>query len=78
LYLAVMGSSVAFTLYYWLLRRLPATSLSLINYATPVVAVLVGTLFLDEPFTLRILLGAVLVVIGVAIAVRASAAPRRT
>lgn len=78
LYLAVMGSSVAFTLYYWLLRRLPATSLSLVNYATPVVAVLVGTLFLDEPFTLRILLGAALVVIGVAIAVRDSAAPRRT
>jgi drug/metabolite transporter (DMT)-like permease len=79
LYLAVMGSSVAFTLYYWLLRRLPATSLSLVNYATPVVAVLVGTLFLDEPFTLRILLGAALVVIGVAVAMRRpSAAPRRT
>jgi drug/metabolite transporter (DMT)-like permease len=79
LYLAVMGSSVAFTLYYWLLRRLPATSLSLVNYATPVVAVLVGSLFLDEPFTLRILLGAALVVVGVAVAVRQpSAAPRRT
>jgi drug/metabolite transporter (DMT)-like permease len=70
LYLAVMGSAVAFTLYYWLLRRLPATSLSLINYATPVVAVAVGILFLNEPFTLRILLGAALVVAGVAVAVR--------
>jgi drug/metabolite transporter (DMT)-like permease len=79
LYLAVVGSSVAFMLYYWLLRRLPATSLSLINYATPVVAVMVGTLLLDEPFTLRILLGAALVVVGVAVAVRQpSAAPRRT
>lgn len=78
LYLAVVGSSLAFTLYYWLLRRLPATSLSLVNYATPVVAVLVGTLFLDEPFTLRVLLGAALVVIGVAVAVRPSAAARRT
>lgn len=70
LYLAVIGSAVAFTVYYWLLRRLPATSLSLINYATPVVAVLIGTLWLGEPFTLRILLGAALVVAGVAIAVR--------
>lgn len=69
-YLAVMGSAVAFTLYYWLLRRLPATSLSLINYATPVVAVLIGTLWLGEPFTLRIFLGALLVVVGVAVAVR--------
>jgi drug/metabolite transporter (DMT)-like permease len=79
LYLAVVGSSVAFTLYYWLLRRLPATSLSLINYATPVVAVLVGTLLLDEPFTVRVLFGAALVVIGVAVAVRQpSAAVRRS
>lgn len=70
LYLAVIGSAVAFTVYYWLLRRLPATSLSLINYATPVVAVLIGTLWLGEPFTLRILLGAALVVSGVAIAMR--------
>lgn len=69
-YLAVVGSAVAFTVYYWLLRRLPATSLSLINYATPVVAVLIGTLWLGEPFTLRILLGAGLVVAGVAISVR--------
>jgi drug/metabolite transporter (DMT)-like permease len=69
-YLAVVGSAVAFTLYYWLLRRLPATSLSLINYATPVVAVLIGTLWLGEPFTPRIFLGAALVVAGVAIAMR--------
>lgn len=70
IYLAVVGSAIAFTVYYWLLRRLPATSLSLINYATPVVAVLIGTLWLGEPFTLRICLGAGLVVAGVAIAVR--------
>jgi len=70
IYLAVFGSAIAFTIYYWLLRRLPATRLSLINYATPVVAVLIGTLWLGEPFTLRIFLGALLVVAGVAIAVR--------
>lgn len=73
-YLAVVGSSLAFTLYYWLLRRLPATSLSLINYATPVVAVLIGTVWLGEPFTLRIFLGGLLVVIGVAVAVTSRAA----
>lgn len=70
IYLAVVGSAVAFTVYYWLLRKLPATSLSLINYATPVVAVLIGTLVLGEPFTLRILIGAGLVVFGVAISMR--------
>jgi drug/metabolite transporter (DMT)-like permease len=69
-YLAVFGSAVTFTVYYWLLKRLPATSLALITYATPVVAVAVGAAFLDEPFTLRILLGAALVIGGVAMAVR--------
>lgn len=71
LYLAIFGSAVTFTLYYWLLKRLPATSLALITYATPVVAVVVGSLFLDEPFTLRIVLGAALVIAGVAVAMRA-------
>lgn len=70
LYLAVFGSAVTFTLYFWLLSRLPATRLSLITYAIPVVAVIVGTVALDEPITLRIGLGAALVVAGVAVAVR--------
>ena len=70
LYLAVFGSAITFTIYFWLLKGLPATKLSLFNYATPVVAVAVGSLWLDEPVTLRILLGTALVVAGVAWAVR--------
>jgi drug/metabolite transporter (DMT)-like permease len=71
LYLALLGSALPFTLYFWLLKHQSATSLSLINYATPVLAVLVGSVFLDEPVTSRILLGSALVVAGVAVAVRA-------
>lgn len=70
LYLALVGSALPFTLYFWLLKYQAASRLALINYATPVVAVAVGSLLLDEPFTLRILLGAALVVGGVAVAVR--------
>lgn len=70
LYLALCGSAVTFTLYFWLLARLPATQLSLITYATPVVAVAVGIFWLGEPFTLRLLAGSALVVGGVAVAVR--------
>lgn len=69
LYLAVFGSAVAFSFYFWLLARVPATSLSLITYAIPVVAVGVGTGLLDEPFTVRIFAGAVLVILGVGLAV---------
>lgn len=70
LYLAVVGSAFPFTLYFWLLKRQTATGMSLINYATPVLAVLIGTLFLGEPFTARIVVGAALVLVGVAVALR--------
>jgi drug/metabolite transporter (DMT)-like permease len=74
LYLAIIGSALPFTIYFWLLKHQSATGMSMINYATPVIAVAVGTTFLDEPFTLRILAGVALVLIGVAVAVR----PKRT
>lgn len=75
-YLAVLGSAVTFSLYFWLLSYLPATRLSLITYAIPVVAVVTGTLALGEPITWRVLLGAALVVAGVAMAVRAGGGER--
>jgi drug/metabolite transporter (DMT)-like permease len=68
LYLALMGSALTFTVYYWLLERLPATRLALITYGIPVVAVLIGTFGLGEPITLRILIGATFVLVGVAVA----------
>jgi drug/metabolite transporter (DMT)-like permease len=70
LYLSLIGSAVPFALYFWLLKHQPATRLALINYATPVVAVAVGSLFLGEPVTARVVLGTALVIAGVGIAVR--------
>jgi drug/metabolite transporter (DMT)-like permease len=69
-YLALIGSAVPFTLFFSLLKHLPATRLSLINYAVPLVAVLVGALFLKEPVTLRVVLGTALVIAGVGVASR--------
>lgn len=69
LYLAIFGTSVTFGLYYWLLQRASATVTSLITYCTPVVAVALGTTLFDEPLTLRIVLGSLLVLSGVALVV---------
>lgn len=69
-YLAVIGSAVTFTLYFWLLERIPATQLSVVAYAAPVIAVAVGMLAFDEPMTLRIGAGALLVVAGVGVVLR--------
>jgi drug/metabolite transporter (DMT)-like permease len=68
LYLALAGSAVTFTLYYWLLAHLPAKRLALIAYIIPVEAVLIGALR-DEPITARVVAGGVLVITGVALAV---------
>ena len=69
-YLVVFGTATTFLLYFWLLSHYPARKMALIAYGTPVVAVIVGTLFLGEPFTARMLVGSIVVVAGVAVAVR--------
>ncbi len=75
LYLGLFGSALTFTLYFWMLSHMPATRLSLMTYIIPVVAVLVGTLVLHEPFTSRLLAGSVLVLVGVAVALRFGGQP---
>jgi drug/metabolite transporter (DMT)-like permease len=76
-YLAVAGSAVTFTIYFWLLKRRTAMTASLVSYTAPVVAVAVGTLVFDEPFTARGALGTALVLGGVAAALAAGRRSRR-
>lgn len=64
-YLAVLGSAVAFYLYFWLLDRMAATRLAMITYVSPVVAVALGALLFAEPLTPRIAAGGLLVIAGV-------------
>ncbi len=66
LYLAIAGSAITFSLFFWLLKHVSATRMSMIAYAVPVVAVTVGTWWLDEPLTARMAAGSALVIAGVA------------
>lgn len=68
IYLSGFGSVFAFSTYYWLLKRVEATKLSLIAFVTPLVALLVGWLFGGETLNLRIGLGSLLVLTGIMIA----------
>ena len=77
LYLAVLGSAVTFSLYFWLLARMPATRVSIIAFLIPLVAVGVGAAAFDEALTLHTLAGSALVVIGVALTVRGGGDRRR-
>ena len=70
LYLAVLGSAVTFTIYYWMLANAPATRVALIAYTIPIVAVAVGAVVFQEPIRPLVIVGGVLVLIGVAIVTR--------
>jgi len=48
-YLAVFGSLVGFTAFAFCLNELPASTVGTYAYVNPVVAVLLGSLFLGEP-----------------------------
>ncbi|HUP00842.1 MAG TPA: EamA family transporter [Gemmatimonadota bacterium] len=67
-YLAVLGSVIAFVAYYTLLRQIPVTTLNLLSYVFPVVAVGLGYLILDEVLPPLAVAGAVLIVAGIALA----------
>jgi drug/metabolite transporter (DMT)-like permease len=76
-YLIVFGSIVAFSAYTWLLRNAPVSLVSTYAYVNPVVAVLLGTLFLHEPITPTMLAGAALILAAVAFIVSRANATRR-
>jgi drug/metabolite transporter (DMT)-like permease len=69
-YLALVGSCLAFSLYYWLVRRVDVTKTMLISLVTPIVAVLLGMLWLDERLTWRIFVGGAAIICGIALNVR--------
>lgn len=64
-YLAAVGSVGAFTLFYWVVKRLDVTVVSYQTFIIPVIAVLLGWLFLDERVTTRIGLGALVIFVGI-------------
>jgi drug/metabolite transporter (DMT)-like permease len=70
LYLAVAGTALTFSLFFWLLKHVTATRMSYVAYFVPMVAVVVGTVFLDEPLTARMVAGSALVIVGVVVASR--------
>jgi drug/metabolite transporter (DMT)-like permease len=65
LYLAVVGSVVAFVLYYWLVLNIDVTKSMLIALVTPLVAVILGMLVLDEQIGWRTLIGGAMIMIGI-------------
>ena len=68
LYLAVFGSVFAFVAFYSLLKRVAVSTLALISYMFPVVAVLLGWAVLGEQLDSGAWVGTAAIVGGIALA----------
>ncbi len=66
-YLALFGSLLAFTAYIYLARVWSPAKMGTYTYINPVVALLLGCVFLKEPFNARMVLGMVVILAGVAL-----------
>ena len=78
-YLALVGSCVAFLLFYWLVRHMDVTKTMLISLVTPIIAVSLGMVWLHERLTWRIAVGALGIMAGIGLNVyRRLLASRKT
>ena len=65
LYLAIFGTIITFTIYFWLMKQISVVFLSMATFVIPIFAALLGWLILNETLTAKTLLGSSLVLIGI-------------
>ena len=63
--LTILGTVVAYVIYYALIERASATFVSTVTYIIPIVGIILGALVLDEPVTVNLLISAALIIAGV-------------
>jgi drug/metabolite transporter (DMT)-like permease len=68
-YLAIVGSVVAFLLYYWLVQHMDVTKTMLVALVTPVIAVALGVLVLHEELNWRTFAGGAMIISGIGLIV---------
>lgn len=66
-YLTTIGSIGGFAAYRYALQHLPIAFVSLYAYINPIIAVMLGVVVLDEPFSARMIAAAAIVLAGVAL-----------
>lgn len=64
-YLTTVGTALAFSLYFWMLKNTSAVLMSMITFITPPLALIWGALLLNEPVTPFLLIGMVLIFGGI-------------
>ncbi len=69
LYLSVLGTIAAFWLYYWLLSKIESTRAMMISLVTPLIAVVIGGIFLGERLPVQTFFGSVLILASIGLIV---------
>lgn len=67
IYLGVFGSLIGFFAYFFVLQRLTASTVALITLVTPIIALSLGAVLNDEVISNKIIIGAFLIILGLAI-----------
>ena len=75
-YLSIFGSVIAFSSYYYLIKKMDATIVSLSTLIIPIVALILGRAFLGETVTPLAVAGIVTILAGVAVAILPSQSAR--
>ena len=63
-YLVIFGSVLTFSLYFWLFDHLKLSQITYVTFISPIVAIFVGWIFLDEKLSILIIIGAALILFG--------------
>lgn len=66
-WLGLLGSFVAYVLFFYLIENIGATLTTMVTYIFPVVGVAIGVLLLREQMDARLLIGTLLVIAGVVV-----------
>lgn len=76
-YLGMLGSAVAYVLYYDGIHRIGATRAGAFIALNPLTAVIAGALLLHEPLSLQMLVGGILIITGIFFINKPSSPPRQ-
>jgi drug/metabolite transporter (DMT)-like permease len=67
LWLGVLGTCLAYLLFFWLINAWGPTRASLVTYVFPVIGLILGIIFLHESADWRLVLGSALIVAGIGV-----------
>ena len=67
LWLGLLGSCIAYIIYFSLLHKIGPTRMSMVTYIPPLIGMILGVVFLKEQFYWQALLGAILILSGITI-----------